>query len=102
MPSPLKPVCLSFEEIDDLIHSARTGDLESLRADITALSTAHNCSPSAVIQAAVDIEDESEDGTGACLLHWPAANGNIGLWRHGYFSHSIPLSFPLWLWIIEV
>jgi hypothetical protein len=27
----------------------------------------------------VDTEDESEGGTGACLLHWPAANGNVGM-----------------------
>ncbi len=79
MSGSLEPACLSFEEIDDLIYYARTGDLEALRADITALSTVHNCSASAVVQAAVDIDDESEGGTGACLLHWPAANGNIGL-----------------------
>jgi hypothetical protein len=79
MPNRPDPVRLSFEEIDDLIYSARTGDLESLRTDITTLSARHNCSASAVIQSAVDTEDENEGGTGACLLHWPAANGNIGM-----------------------
>lgn len=69
---------LSFEAIDDLIYSARTGDLESLQSDITNLSREHNCSATSIIEAAIDSEDESEGGTGACLLHWPAANGNIG------------------------
>ncbi|PGH27228.1 hypothetical protein AJ80_01185 [Polytolypa hystricis UAMH7299] len=71
------PISLSFDEVDDLIYDARSGDLESLRTDITALSEKHSCSPSDIIQSAIDSDDESEGGTCACLLHWPAANGNI-------------------------
>ncbi|OJD09940.1 hypothetical protein ACJ73_10007, partial [Blastomyces percursus] len=71
------PRPLTFEEIDDLIYSARLGDVDALRTDITSLSQKHSCSSSDIIQSAIDMEDESQGGTGACLLHWPAANGNI-------------------------
>lgn len=77
---------LSFDAIDDLIYSARIGDLDALKEDITNLSKEHNCSAAAIINAAVDTEDESEGGTGACLLHWPAANGNLGM----SFSSRLP------------
>ena len=73
------PVALSFDSIDDLIYSARVGDLGALKEDITKLSQDNSCAPSAIIESAIDIEEESEGGTGACLLHWPAANGNIGI-----------------------
>ena len=71
-------VSLSFEAIDDLIYSARIGDLDALKTDITNLCKEHNCSALSILNAAIDAEDESEGGTGACLLHWPAANGNVG------------------------
>ncbi|WEW56064.1 ankyrin repeat-containing protein [Emydomyces testavorans] len=77
MASAQSTISLSFEAIDDLIYSARTGDLQSLQSDITNLSHEHNCSAASIVESAVDSEDESEGGTGACLLHWPAANGNI-------------------------
>ncbi|EZG06097.1 hypothetical protein H106_04282 [Trichophyton rubrum CBS 735.88] len=69
-------VSLPFEAVDDLIYDARAGDLESLKVDITKFSQEYNCSPADIIKAAIDTEDESEEGTGSCLLHWPAANGN--------------------------
>ncbi|GAD91839.1 predicted protein [Paecilomyces variotii No. 5] len=71
------PIALSFEAIDDLIYDARSGDLDALKTDIENLSKEHGCSAAAIIESAVDTEEESEGGTGACLLHWPAANGNI-------------------------
>ncbi|EEQ33914.1 ankyrin repeat-containing protein [Microsporum canis] len=71
-----RTVSLPFEAVDDLIYDARAGDLESLQADITKFSQEYNCSPADIIKAAIDTEDESEGGTGSCLLHWPAANGN--------------------------
>ncbi|KAL2010484.1 hypothetical protein VTN00DRAFT_6291 [Thermoascus crustaceus] len=71
------PVSLSFEDIDDLIYDARVGDLDALKTDIANLSKKHNVPASLIIRSAVDNEDESEGGTGACLLHWPAANGNV-------------------------
>ena len=71
-------ISLPFESVDDLIYSARVGDLEALQADISNLSQEHNCSTAQIIESAIDPEEESEGGTGSCLLHWPAANGNIG------------------------
>ncbi|RJE18624.1 ankyrin repeat protein [Aspergillus sclerotialis] len=68
---------LSTETIDDLIYSARAGDLAALKEDLGALSTQHSCSEGTVIASAIDSEPESEGGTGACLLHFPAANGNL-------------------------
>lgn len=73
------PLSLSSEAIDDLIYDARSGDLEALKSDIESLRTQHNnCSASEIIASAIDAEPESEGGSGACLLHFPAANGNIG------------------------
>ncbi|KAH8702233.1 ankyrin repeat-containing domain protein, partial [Talaromyces proteolyticus] len=76
---PPAPVPLSFEAIDDLIYSARLGDIPSLKSDITKYSTEHNVPASSIIRSALDTEPESDGGTGACLLHWPAANGNVEL-----------------------
>ncbi|KAF3479757.1 uncharacterized protein GIQ15_06733 [Arthroderma uncinatum] len=73
---------LPFEAVDDLIYDARAGDLESLQADITKFSQEYNCSPADIIKAAIDAEDESEGGTGSCLLHWPAANGNAEILKY--------------------
>jgi hypothetical protein len=77
-PKPTVPVALSFEAIDDLIYDARAGDLEALKADIAALASQHSCPESHIVASAIDMEDESEGGTGSCVLHFPAANGNIG------------------------
>ncbi|CRG87302.1 hypothetical protein PISL3812_04319 [Talaromyces islandicus] len=77
--NPAPPVALSFEAIDDLIYDARLGDIDALKQDIAKLSTENHASASSIIRSAVDTEDENEGGTGACLLHWPAANGNVEL-----------------------
>lgn len=81
------PIALSFEAIDDLIYDARSGDLDALKTDIENLSKEHGCSAAVIIESAVDTEDESEGGTGACLLHWPAANGNVGMYSHFAYYH---------------
>jgi hypothetical protein len=78
--NPPVPISLSFEAIDELIYDARVGDLDALKAEIEKLSNEHNVSASSIIRSAIDTEDESAGGTGACLLHWPAANGNIGMY----------------------
>jgi len=78
-PKPNLPVTLSFDEVDDLIYTARSNDLDALKADIERLSKTYNCSPSSIIRSAIDVEEESEGGTGGCLLHWPAANGYLEL-----------------------
>ncbi|BDD59473.1 hypothetical protein MPDQ_002967 [Monascus purpureus] len=71
------PIKLSFESIDDLIYDARSGDLDALKTDIASLSKQHDCSESLIVASAIDMEPESEGGTGSCLLHFPAANGNL-------------------------
>jgi hypothetical protein len=77
--NPPAPVALSFEAIDELIYNARLGDISGLKDEISKSAAEHNVSASTIIRSALDTEDESEGGTGACLLHWPAANGNVGM-----------------------
>lgn len=86
-PKPTVPVALSVEATDDLIYDARAGDLEALTTDIANLASQHSCPESQIVVSAIDMEDESEGGTGSCVLHFPAANGNIGM-----FSLSLCLS----------
>lgn len=76
------PVALSTESIDDLIYDARAGDLEALNADIAALATQHNAPEWQIVASAIDLEAESEGGTGSCVLHFPSANGNSGKYLH--------------------
>ncbi|KAK2811510.1 hypothetical protein FQN50_002133 [Emmonsiellopsis sp. PD_5] len=75
--TPATPAPLTFDEIDDLIYSARLGDVDALQTDISTLSAKYSCSTADILCSAIDMEDQSEGGTGACLLHWPAANGNV-------------------------
>ena len=77
---------LPTETIDDLIYSARAGDLAALKEDLSTLSTQTSSSEGAVIASAIDSEPEAEGGTGACLLHFPAANGNLGMFSLFYLS----------------
>ena len=70
---------LSPDTIDDLIYSARAGDLDALKEDLAGLAQEHGCGEADVVSATVDTAPEDEGGTGSCLLHYPAANGNIGL-----------------------
>jgi uncharacterized protein len=66
------------EELDDLIYATRAGDLPSLQSLITSLCSpsAHNCAPSILLASAIDVDSEG-DGSLSCLLHYPAANGNL-------------------------
>ncbi|KAJ5688920.1 hypothetical protein N7462_003312 [Penicillium macrosclerotiorum] len=73
---PAVPIALSADAIDDLIYDSRAGDLEALTTDITSLAAQHSCSEDRIVASAIDMEDESEGGTGSCVLHFPAANGN--------------------------
>ncbi|EED18033.1 ankyrin repeat protein (Yar1), putative [Talaromyces stipitatus ATCC 10500] len=77
--NPPAPVALSFEAIDELIYDARLGDLDALKEELSKWSREHDVPAAAIVRSALDTEDESEGGTGACLLHWPAANGNVEL-----------------------
>ncbi|KAL3481809.1 ankyrin repeat-containing domain protein [Aspergillus californicus] len=73
----MAPITLTPDQIDDLIYSARAGDLEGLTSDLSSLSTQYSVPQSVIIAAAIDAEPEEEGGSGACLLHYPAANGNL-------------------------
>lgn len=77
-PKPTLPVALSTDAAEDLIYDARAGDLEALKSNLANLASQHGCAESQIVASAIDLEDESEGGTGACVLHFPAANGNIG------------------------
>lgn len=77
-PKPTVPVALSAEAVDDLIYDARAGDVEALKSDVANLASQHSCAESQIVASAIDLEDESQGGTGSCVLHFPAANGNIG------------------------
>lgn len=73
------PIALSAEAVDDLIYDARAGDLEALNEDIANLASQHSCNESQIVASAIDMADESEGGSGSCVLHFPAANGNSGM-----------------------
>ncbi|KAF9250579.1 hypothetical protein CBS147332_5480 [Penicillium roqueforti] len=73
---PSVPIALSAEAVDDLIYDARAGDLEALNEDIANLVSQHSCNESQIVASAIDMADESEGGSGSCILHFPAANGN--------------------------
>ncbi|KAF7178016.1 hypothetical protein CNMCM7691_006656 [Aspergillus felis] len=91
------PVTLSFEAIDDLIYDARAGDLDALKADLAAQSKEHNCPEAWIIASAIDAEPEAEGGTGSCLLHFPAANGNAGM-----FSPYLTRLYSLIVWMARL
>lgn len=94
-------VTLSIETIDDLIYSARAGDLDALQADITQLSEINKCPPADVVCAAIDSEPESEGGSGNCLLHFPAANGNSGMFFFLFVfdTAEIKATEECWMWL---
>ncbi|KAJ5775514.1 uncharacterized protein N7511_000525 [Penicillium nucicola] len=71
------PITLSAEAIDDLIYDARAGDLEALNEDVANLASQHSCNEAQIVASAIDLADQSEGGSGSCVLHFPAANGNI-------------------------
>ncbi|KAJ5796934.1 uncharacterized protein N7518_005474 [Penicillium psychrosexuale] len=73
---PSVPIALSAEAVDDLIYDARAGDLEALNEDIANIASQHSCNESQIVASAIDMADESEGGSGSCILHFPAANGN--------------------------
>ncbi|KAJ5113918.1 hypothetical protein N7456_002452 [Penicillium angulare] len=75
-PKPTVPVALSSESIEDLIYDSRAGDLQALNEDVAALASQHSCPEWQIVASAIDMEDESEGGSGSCVLHFPSANGN--------------------------
>lgn len=69
------------EELDDLIYYARTGDLPALRSTLDTVSSTHNLPLSTILASAIDIDADGL-GSQSCLLHWPAANGNLEVLRY--------------------
>lgn len=89
---PSKMVTLTPDTIDDLIYSARAGELQDLQTDLTTLATQTSTSPAHIIAAAIDTAPQEEGGSGSSLLHYPAANGNLGTYIHPLpFSPGISL-----------
>ncbi|GKZ77036.1 hypothetical protein CBS63078_3185 [Aspergillus niger] len=70
-------VTLTPDTIDDLIYSARAGELQDLQTDLTTLATQTSTTPAHIIAAAIDTAPQEEGGSGSSLLHYPAANGNL-------------------------
>ena len=69
------------DELDDLIYFSRTGDLPALRSTLETISSTHNSPLSTILASAIDIDAEGL-GSQSCLLHWPAANGNLEILRY--------------------
>lgn len=72
------PPRLTSDDIDDLIYACRTDDLEYLKASIPKHATQLNCTEADIIKSAIDTDEEGL-GSRACLLHYPAANGQLGM-----------------------
>ncbi|OJJ55256.1 hypothetical protein ASPSYDRAFT_159153 [Aspergillus sydowii CBS 593.65] len=75
-------VTLTPDEVDDLIYSARVGDAEAVETDLATLSSTYNVKQSVIIASAIDTAPEEEGGSGCCLLHYPAANGNADILKN--------------------
>ncbi|KAF2171137.1 hypothetical protein M409DRAFT_19108 [Zasmidium cellare ATCC 36951] len=63
------PPSLTFDEIDDLLYFTRANETQDLQQTITELAQKYECSPKAVLEAAVDPE------SGNTVLHFCSANG---------------------------
>ncbi|KAL4917976.1 ankyrin repeat-containing domain protein [Aspergillus aurantiobrunneus] len=75
-------ITLTPDEIDDLIHSVRAADVEALESDLATLTAKYNVKHSVIIASAIDSTPEEEGGSGCCLLHYPAANGNLSILKN--------------------
>lgn len=69
---------LTADDVDDLIYACRTNSLDWLREMLTTWSTQMNIPEGDIIRNAIDVDEEGM-GSRACLLHYPAANGNLEL-----------------------
>jgi hypothetical protein len=88
-------ITLTPDEVDDLIYDVRAGDSAALEEDLTALSQKYSVKPAVIIASAVDSAPEDEGGSGCCLLHYPAANGNLGI-----YPPKLPLALQGRTWIV--
>lgn len=69
---------LSTESVDDLVYACRANDLDELRQTVAQLASQHNVSEANIILSAIDVDEEGL-GSRACLLHYPAANGDLDM-----------------------
>ena len=67
---------LTTDDVDDLIYACRTGDVSGLQDLLKTHSQNLNLSEAEIIANAIDLDDDGL-GSHACLLHYPAANGNL-------------------------
>ncbi|KAK5096224.1 ankyrin repeat-containing protein [Exophiala xenobiotica] len=72
------PARLTSDDIDDLIYACRTDDLEYLKSAIPKHADQLECTAADIIKSAIDVDEEGL-GSRACLLHYPAANGKLGM-----------------------
>ena len=72
---------LSADNIDDLIYACRANELDDLRTTIAQWAVELNTSEADLIASAIDMDDEGM-GSRACLLHYPAANGNLDMVKY--------------------
>lgn len=67
------PPSLTFDEIDDLLYFTRANETQDLQQTIAELAQKYECSPKAILEAAVDPE------SGNTVLHFCSANGFVDL-----------------------
>lgn len=81
--SPPPSFPLTPDEIDDLIYSSRTDDLEGLKEQIESLINAKDRLPdssstkAAILAAAIDYDQTDGTGSKSSLLHYASANGHL-------------------------
>jgi hypothetical protein len=68
---PSQSPSLTADEIDDILYYTRANEVEDLQQIVADLSKAHQCSPKAVLEQAIDPE------TGNSALHFCSANGLV-------------------------
>lgn len=75
------PPSIPQDTIDNLLYSARTGDLETLHDDLTTLTKAHNTPPSTLIPHIIDPASKNT------LLHMASANGHCKILSSIFETH---------------
>lgn len=70
------PAGLTTDDIDDLIYACRTDAIDWLKEWIPKWAGELKVTDAEIIKSAIDTDEEGL-GSRACLLHYPAANGNL-------------------------
>ena len=82
---------LTADTIDDLVYACRTNDLDWLKEYIPRWAGQLKTTNAEIVKSAIDM-DEDGMGSRACLLHYPAANGNLELVMYLLESLSVAQS----------